>query len=97
MSRRMKGLLQYFRARQQLEKRMLLDVIVAVVLSTYLTSPLPNLIVAQTPLLVSLVLVGLLPVFTIIYLYKRLRYYISIFGRKKPQSENKAEQSSSKT
>lgn len=90
MLKKLKTLLQHSRLlsnRQPFEKRMLVDALVVVALSVYLISPLPGIIIVRTSPVISVVLVGLLPICTIIYLYRRMKYYASMFSRKAKKTE----------
>lgn len=86
--RRLKALLRHSRGLQ--EKRMLVDVLIATALSAYLMSPLPG-IASVNPVAFVLLAIAV-PACTLFYLYRRLKYYASVFGKKKDEKKDGKEQ-----
>lgn len=85
--RALQWLSRFFQGRPPVERRMVIDALLAIGLSMYLISPLPNMVIAMTSPVVSMLLVIILPVLAVIYLYRRLKFYASLFAKKKAESE----------
>lgn len=84
---RLSQLVSKVRDRSPIEKRMVIDAILVVALSLYLISPLPSLIIAKTAPVISIVFVVVLPTLAVIYLYRRLKFYVQLFVKKKTGGE----------
>lgn len=69
------------------EKSMLVDALIAVSVSLYLISPIPILIIQHVSPAISVPLVVLIPILLIMYLYRRMKYYVSVFSPKKQENK----------
>lgn len=79
-----------YRNRSDIERRMFKDAVIVAALSVYLLSPLPVIIINHTPTIVSLILVGVIPVGVVLYIYSRLKFYANLRKKQKEEQDKQS-------